>query len=52
LASGATAKQYNLRKGRTGSMWQHPYHCTMVEDGRHLLNCCGAPSSAVGIVSR
>jgi len=39
LASGATAKRYNLRKGRTGSMWQHPYHCTIVEDGRHLLNC-------------
>ncbi len=39
LASGATAKRYNLRKGRMGSMWQHPYHCTIVEDGRHLLNC-------------
>jgi putative transposase len=39
LASGSTAKRYNLRKGRTGSMWQHPYHCTMVEDGTHLLNC-------------
>ena len=38
-ASGATAKRFNLRKDRTGSMWQHPYHCTMVEDGRHLLNC-------------
>ena len=20
-------------------MWHHPYHCTLVEDGRHLLNC-------------
>jgi REP element-mobilizing transposase RayT len=39
LAAGATAKQYNLRKERTGSMWQHPYHCTVIEDGRHLLNC-------------
>ena len=39
LASGSTAKQYNLRKERTGSMWQHPYHCTMIEDGRHLMNC-------------
>lgn len=39
LASGATAKQYNLRKERMGSMWQHPYHCTAVEDGRHLLHC-------------
>ena len=39
LASGSTAKQYNLRKGRTGSMWQHPYQCTVVEDGAHLFNC-------------
>ena len=39
LASGATAKRYNLRKRRAGSMWQHPYQCTIVEDGRHLLNC-------------
>jgi len=39
LASGATAKQYNLRKNRTGAMWEHPYHCTVIEDGRHLLNC-------------
>lgn len=39
LASGATAKRYNLRKRRTGSMWQHPYQCTIVEAGRHLLNC-------------
>jgi|APSaa5957512622_1039677.scaffolds.fasta_scaffold80425_1 putative transposase len=39
LASGATAKRYNLRTRRTGSMWQHPYQCTIVEDGRHLLNC-------------
>ena len=39
LAAGATAKQYNVRKDRTGAMWEHPYHCTVVEDGRHLLNC-------------
>jgi putative transposase len=39
LASGSTAKQYNLRKSRTGPMWEHPYQCTVVEDGRHLLNC-------------
>jgi putative transposase len=39
LASGATAKRYNLRRRRTGSMWQHPYQCTIVEDGHHLLNC-------------
>lgn len=39
LASGSTAKQFNLRKSRSGSMWEHPYHCTIIEDGRHLLNC-------------
>lgn len=39
LVSGATAKRYNLRKERTGSMWEHPYHCTAVESGQHLLNC-------------
>jgi putative transposase len=20
-------------------MWEHPYHCTVIQDGRHLLNC-------------
>ena len=39
LASGSTAKQYNLRKSRTGPAWEHPYQCTIVEGGRHLLNC-------------
>lgn len=39
LAAGSTAKQYNLRKGHLGSLWEHPYQCTIIEDGRHLLNC-------------
>lgn len=39
LASGSTAKQYNLRKERDGSMWEHPYHCTAIQNGEHLLNC-------------
>jgi putative transposase len=39
LVTGATAKRYNVRKERTGSMWEHPFHCTAVEDGRHLMNC-------------
>ncbi len=39
LVTGATAKRYNVRKERTGSMWEHPFHCTAVENGRHLLNC-------------
>jgi len=39
LAAGSTAKQYNLRKGHLGSFWEHPYQCTMIQDGRHLFNC-------------
>ncbi len=39
LVAGASAQQYNRRKGREGSLWQHPYQCTVVEDGEHLLNC-------------
>ena len=39
LAAGAMAKQYNLRKGHLGSLWEHPYQCTVIEEGQHLLNC-------------
>ena len=39
LAAGSTAKQYNLRKGHLGSVWEHPYQCTAIEDGQHLRNC-------------
>ena len=39
LAAGSTAKQYNIRKGHLGSLWEHPYQCTMIQDGRHLFNC-------------
>jgi putative transposase len=39
LAAGATAKQYNKRKGHLGSLWEHPYQCTVIETGQHLLNC-------------
>lgn len=39
LAAGSTAKQFNVRKARMGAMWEHPYHCTVVEGGRHLMNC-------------
>jgi putative transposase len=39
LASGTVAQAHNRRKGREGSMWEHPYHCTRVQNGRHLLNC-------------
>ena len=39
LVSGAFAQQLNRRKGHEGSVWEHPYHCTIIQDGRHLLNC-------------
>jgi len=39
LVTGASAQQYNIRKKREGSQWQHPYQCTVVEDGQHLLSC-------------
>lgn len=39
LAAGSVAQQRNLRKGHEGSVWEHPYHCTRIEDGKHLLNC-------------
>jgi len=39
LAAGAVAQMINVRKGHEGSVWEHPYQCTMVEDGQHLLNC-------------
>ena len=39
LAAGAVAQHFNKRKEREGSVWEHPYQCTMIENGRHLLNC-------------
>ena len=36
---GVFAGYYNRRKGRSGSFWEDRYHCTMIEDGRHLRNC-------------
>ncbi len=39
LAAGSVAQLRNLRKGHEGSVWEHPYHCTRIEDGKHLLNC-------------
>ena len=39
LPAGSVARQLNERKGHEGSVWEHPYQCTMIEDGRHLLNC-------------
>lgn len=39
LAAGAYAQQWNRRKQQEGSAWEHPYHCTIVQNGRHLWNC-------------
>ncbi len=39
LAAGSVAQELNLRKGHEGSVWEHPYHCTRIQDGIHLLNC-------------
>lgn len=39
LPSSAVAKALNQRKGHGDSVWEHPYHCTMVQDGTHLLHC-------------
>ena len=36
---GEFAGYYNRRKGVSGSFWNDRFHCTMVEDGIHLLNC-------------
>ncbi len=39
FAAGAFAQQLNRRKSHEGSVWEHPYPCTIIQDGRHLLNC-------------
>ena len=39
LVAGSYAQQFNTRKGHEGSVWQHPYQCTVIENGQHLLNC-------------
>jgi putative transposase len=39
LAAGAVGRSLNRRKNHEGSVWEHPYQCTMVENGRHLLHC-------------
>jgi len=39
LAAGATARQYNRRKRRSGALWEGKYHATAVESGLHLWRC-------------
>lgn len=38
-AHGEMARWYNARKGRSGAFWEGRYHCTMVEDGAHFMQC-------------
>ena len=39
LPSSTVARHLNRRKGHEGAVWEHPYQCTMIQDGQHLLNC-------------
>lgn len=39
LASATLARHWNRRKDHEGSFWEHPYKCTRVQDGQHLLHC-------------
>ncbi len=39
LAAGVVAQARHRRKGGEDSVWEHPYQCTRIQDGRHLLNC-------------
>jgi putative transposase len=39
LASATVARNRNRRKAHEGSVWEHPYKCTRIQDGQHLLNC-------------
>jgi len=37
LAAGAFAQHLNGRKGLEGSVWEHLYQCTIIQDGQHLI---------------
>jgi putative transposase len=39
LAAGATARDYNRRKDRSGAFWEDQYQCTAIQNGQHLRNC-------------
>ena len=38
LASATVARHWNRLKLHEGSFWEHPFRCTIIQDGRHLLN--------------
>ena len=39
LASATVARHWNRLKGHEGSFWEHPFKCTIIQSGQHLLNC-------------
>ena len=39
LVAGRTGQEYNQRKDRKGAFWEDRYHATVVEAGRHFLQC-------------
>jgi putative transposase len=39
LVASRTAREYNLRKRRSGAFWEDHYHATAVETGSHLIRC-------------
>ncbi len=54
LASATVARHWNRLKGHEGSFWEHPFKCTIIQSGQHLLNCMRYVSmnmSRAGVVS-
>ena len=39
LASATVARHWNRLKEHEGSFWEHPFKCTIIQSGQHLLNC-------------
>ncbi len=39
LASATVARHWNRLKEHEGSFWEHPFKCTIIQGGQHLLNC-------------
>jgi putative transposase len=39
LVAGVYGQKRNDKEGDEGSVWEHPYQCTIIQDGQHLLNC-------------
>lgn len=38
LASATVARHWNRLKVHEGSFWEHPFKCTIIQGGQHLLN--------------